>query len=317
MPAAPGNHPAATESATDAQPHADAGQPPTQAAPGNHPAATATAIDTQPHADAGPPSTPAASGSHPASTVTATDAQPHADAGQPPVCSGAPQNASPQEQAAQLSHNVEAIGLLAQETTPTKTHAPPKKPKKRKSNKVNFRADTEMLDRISEYARAAGLKESEAGRQLVEAGLGQPRVIITPKTPLADLELFVGALMAFIRILGSVKSRLNAPMPEGDDPKLVALVTKWRSVSAACLEEIPNFIEGARGFTAILTNLDSEKIRKLRWLHPTLQRWIQQYSDLIAKGGTPKEISNHESALENFRTLATLIEDLGILKGGC
>ena len=240
-------------------------------------------------------------------SANAPDGQPHTEA----VTSVDTQNVSPLEQAAQLSHKVETVDALVVGQSPK----PPKKPKKRKSNKFAFRGDDDLLNAITDYAVAAGLNESDAARQLIENGLGQARIVITPKSPPEHLEFFGGALKAWSRDFTIIKSRLNAPMPQTDDATLTELVTKWRASATKLLADIPMLAESAKAEAALLTSLDPEKITALREFYPTLLKWIADREAALAKEGLAQmEIKSHKITLARYNAMKTLIDDLGIIK---
>ena len=240
-------------------------------------------------------------------SANAPDGQPHAEA----VTRVDTQNVSPPVQAAQLSHKVETVDALVVGQSPK----PPKKPKKRKSNKFTFRGDNDLLNAITDYAAAAGLNDSDAARQLIENGLGQSRIVITPKSPPDHLEFFVGALKAWGRDFTIIKSRLNAPMPQTDDARLTELVTKWRVSATKLLADIPMLAESANAEAALLTSLDSEKITALREFYPTLLKWIADREAALAKEGQPqKEINSHKKTLAYYNAMKSVIVDLGIIK---
>jgi len=223
---------------------------------------------------------------------------------------GEPQSVSPLKQAAQLSDKADTIVRLAGGKA---TPRPPQKRKKRKDNKLTFRADDDLLARITAYALEAGLNESEATRQLVEEAFGVPHVIIKPKSPPAHLEFYIGALRAWMRELHAVKNRLNAPMPEGDDEELTESVRAWRIAATDLLEKLPSLIKGAEDQGDFLTNLNSSKIVDIRLLQKRVKLWLVGSRGKLAKDNlSAKEIEGHKDLIRKYETLINLVDDLGI-----
>ena len=230
-----------------------------------------------------------------------------------PVSQPNAQNTPPQLQAAQLSHKVETNGLLAGGAKPPSPPSKPQKKRTKKSNKLDFRADDELLNLVLERMALTGMSESETMRQLVEAGLGAPVIILTPKAPPEQLEVFLGAMQSWRRDFQAVKSRLNAPMPRNlDDEELVSLVKQWRTQSQLLLDRIPKEFDFAKGVLKIMTSLIPEKIKWLRDEHKTLRRWKKDREEKAAKETNIITKGNHELHARNYQTLIELIEDLGI-----
>lgn len=295
------------------------GDLPSEADPSNAITTAETTLGTA-TADAGSP--PTGTGQSNATSPVETTAPPaNADGGRPlseadpsQVRRGETQSVSPLKQATQLSDKAGTDGQLAGGQNSPR---PPKEPKKKKDNKVSFRADDDLQERISSYAESAGLTESEAARVLIEAALGQPRVIIKPKAPPIHLEFFAKQIKAWIKMLRGVRSRLIAPMPEPDDAVLTELVKTWRAMSAQLLEELPALLESARAQRRLLTTLDAENIADLRVLYGHLKGRIPIMSKKVGtfSHASSPEAKSNDTALRNSQMIAKLIEDLGIIEG--
>lgn len=215
------------------------------------------------------------------------------------------------KQAAQLSDKVETVAALVEGQSPK----PPGTQSKRKTNKVSFRGDDDLLYAISEYAIAAGVDESEAARRLIATGLGKTHIVITPKSPPELLEFFAGALKTWSRDFATIKSRLNAPMPTTADKELVTLVTNWRSIAAQLQSHVPTLIQSAQSLADLLTSLNAKKIESLRDRYSLLLKWIASRKASLAKGGlSENEVATQKSILEQYDIIKSLIEDLGIIK---
>lgn len=218
----------------------------------------------------------------------------------------------PQLQAAQLSHTVATIGLLAEGAKPP---SPPKispKIRRKKSNKLDFRADDELLNRIYQRMALTCQSESETLRSLVMAGLGAPAIILQPRTPPEQLEAFMGAMSRWHRDFQAVKSRLNAPMPrDPEDEELVALVKQWRMRSQQLLDQIPRSLEAARIVSTALTSLTPERVSMIRDQLQSLKRWAASREKKATTESNPLLKVDHEQTAKAYRALITLIEELG------
>lgn len=229
----------------------------------------------------------------------------------PPAAHSKNRDVQQLQQAAQPSHKVETVDALVEGQSPK----PPGTQSKRKSNKFTFRGDDDLLYAISEYAIATGVDESEAARRLIEIGLGKSHIVITPKSPPEILEFFVGALKVWSRDFVVIKSRLNAPMPQVDDPVLTTLVARWRSIASELQAKVPTLIQSSQAVADLLTSLNAEKIQNLRYLHSELLKWIRSRKAALAKNGLSEtEVASIKSILKSYTALKDLIEDLGIIK---
>jgi len=223
------------------------------------------------------------------------------------------------EQAAQLSDKLSTIDALAGGTkSPSPPHEPPRPPRlsrdrarKKKNNKIDFRADSETVDRIYDRVEQTGCNVAEAIRQLIEDGTTHsPRIILAPQTPPPLLEEFLGALASWRRDLVSVRSRLNAPLPRDQaDSALLEQVQAWRQKSNELITEIDHLLESARSVHRILTSITPDKLAKICGLVPSLILSKERFEARIkSKGESPAQLES----LQTICDLLSLLEELGI-----
>ena len=196
--------------------------------------------------------------------------------------------------------------------------SPPPKPKqnrrKRRGNKIGFRIDDDLLERITAHRALSGMNETDTIRQLLSAGLGMPVVLIAPKSPPEQLESFLGKMLDWERSLHGIKSRLNAPLPRDDrDAALIELVRQWRAESKALLEQIPSLVESAQAVARALSSLSPAKIQKLRDCYPAIKDWQLVRQKKIDDPGLAKEKAINERWRDRYQVIIELIDDLGIL----
>jgi len=228
-------------------------------------------------------------------------------------------NETPKEQAAQLSDKQSTIDALAGGTTsPRPPYEPQRLPslsreraRKKKNNKIDFRADSETVDRIYDRVAETGCSVAEAIRQLIEDGATRsPRIILTPITPPEPLEEFIGALAGWRRDLVSVRSRLNAPLPRNqEDLALLEQVQTWRQKSKDLITEIDHLLESARFVHGNLTSITPEKLASIYALVPSLIHFKRGFEATIkTKGESPAQLKS----LRMICDILTLLKELGI-----
>lgn len=249
----------------------------------------------------------------------------------PVANSETPSNQSrPQQvQAAHLSDKVPTDVPLAEGTEPPRpptdntpqTHRPSKpelkfRRRKKTTNQFDFRADDETADRIYRRVEQAGCKTSEAIRQLIEDGdTLVTRIIISPRTPPQELEAYLGALRGWRNDFLAVRSRLNAPMPQKpEDADLTQQVRKWRKIAETLHEKINELIPSAEATLLLMTRLTPDRISRLRQRYPDFVSLAKIRAEKAKSSENPAEKKKHEYMSVIFRTIAELIEDLGLVE---
>lgn len=228
-------------------------------------------------------------------------------------------NETPKKQAAQLSDKQSTIDALAGGTTsPRPPYEPQRLPsrsreraRKKKNNKIDFRADSETVDRIYDRVEQTGCNVAEAIRQLIEDGATHsPRIILAPQIPPEPLEEFIGAMAGWRRDLVAVRSRLNAPLPRNqEDLALVEQVQAWRQKSKYLITEIDHLLESARFVHRNLTSITPEKLARLCGVTPSLIAVKEGLeANIKTKGESPMQLER----LQMIGDLLTLLKELGI-----
>lgn len=221
--------------------------------------------------------------------------------------------ASPR-QAAQIDPTTGNTAAPAMATTSSNS-------KSKKTNEKGRKASTTIgsdLDRLlTDHMVKYKLTESEALRQLIEAGLGQKHIALIPRAHPKEFELFIGKINDLRRDLHSVRSRLNAPLPTARDEQLCKQVLQWRETADRLLKELPKLMEEARGHLNELTGLTAEKRESIRELNLYLQDWIDQSPRLreqALKRGDTGSVKTHEEHLHRFNVLKSFIDGFGLSK---